>query len=454
MRTDSPRDLALKALNSLISKPRHSGNYLENLFRINPHLDDRDRAFISQIVQGVLRWLKRIDRIISQFSHISLNKIDSHPLNILRIAVYQIFYLDRVPESAAVNEAVNQTKKRKHSRHIISFVNGLLREICRNKDKITFPDREGERSAFLSTFYSYPEWLVNKWIGEVGKDFTEKLLAAQNNLPYLNIRTNTLKVTRERLIDYLADEGIAGKALSYAPEAILLEGFKGRVTESEAFKRGLFQVQDQGAQVVSHLLNPRPGDIVLDICAGLGGKTTHLLEIMGGEGRVIALDINRTRLVNLLNNARRLGIAGVMPVTADASISLESVFRNKFKTVLVDAPCSGLGVISRHPDGKWNRNEGDIGRLAQLQKSIINTAALLVQKGGNILYVTCTVSREENEEVVQDFLSNNRDISLIDLKETSPEWAVDLIDDQGFFRSYPHIHNMDGFFAALFMKNN
>ena len=452
MKTDSPRDLALKTLNSLLKKPRHPGDYLDNLFQNNRDLDDRDRAFIIQLVQGVIRWLLRLDWIIAQFTHIPLKNVDLQTLNILRLALYQIFYLDRVPESAAVNEAVNQTKSKKHSHHITSFVNGILRNICRNKNKITFPDRARERSAFLSTFYSYPKWLVNRWIREYDNDFTENLLSAQNNPPLLNIRTNTLKTSRDKLIEYLAEEGVVGRALPHAPEAILLERLRGKVTELDAFKKGMFQVQDQGAQVVSHLLNPSSGDIILDTCAGFGGKSTHLLELMGGKGKVIALDINRVRLINLVNNARRLGFINIRPVLADASISLESMFRRKFNEVLVDAPCSGLGVISRHPDGKWNRDESDIGRLAILQKSILNRAASVAQKGGKILYVTCTLSKEENEEVVQDLLDKNKDVSLKNLKESVPDWADDLIDDQGFFRSYPHIHYMDGFFAALFIK--
>ncbi|MFC1534423.1 16S rRNA (cytosine(967)-C(5))-methyltransferase RsmB [Thermodesulfobacteriota bacterium] len=442
----------MKTLNRLVRKPQYSGNYLDNLFQRNPYLNERDRAFISQLVQGVLRWRLRLDWVIGQFADLPLKKINIPILNILRLALYQVFFLDRVPESAAVNEAVNQAKDNKSTRHGTSFVNGILRNICRRKDEITFPDRDRDRLGYLAAYYSHPEWLVEKWIKELGDKHTEELLYAQNVFPDLNIRTNTLKISRDTLIEYLAEDGITGRPTPYTPEGVLLEGFRGKVDELASFKKGLFQIQDQAAQITSHLLAPQPGDKVLDICAGLGGKTTHMVELMGGKGQVLALDINVGRLISLNCNSRRLGIEALPSVVADASTSLSFLLRCKFDRIMVDAPCSGLGVISRHPDNKWNRDVNDIKRLALLQKIVMNEAASIIQKGGRILYVTCTISRDENEDVVNDFLDNHRDISHENLKEHVPEWGLDLIDDQGFLKTFPHIHHMDGFFAALFTK--
>ena len=454
MKIKSPRDLALEALNRLGNRTRDPADYhLDHLFQSNPHLDDRDRAFISQLVQGVSRWRLRLDWVIGQFADLPIKKIDLSILNILRLALYQIFFLDRIPESAAVNEAVNQAKSNKNPPYVISFVNGILRNICRHKEIIAFPDRDLNKIGYLSTFYSYPPWLVEKWTGELGLEFAEDLLSAQNSIPRLNIRANTLKISRDKLIAYLADEGVKGKPLHYAPEGILLEGFKGRVTELKAFKNGLIQVQDQAAMIISHLIAPQQGDILLDICAGFGGKSTHMAALMGGKGYVLALDINRGRLINLKHNSRRLGIANIQPIVADASKPLSTLLNYKFDKVMVDAPCSGLGVISRHPDIKWSRDEKDIRRLSFLQKTVMNETASVVKKGGRILFVTCTVSSQENEEVVNDFLDRNSDMSLENLKKHVPDWGLDLIDDQGFFKSFPHIHHMDGFFAALFRKN-
>ncbi len=451
MKTETPRDLALMVLNRLPHKSILAGNALDDVFRRSSHLNERDRAFVSHLVQGVLRWRLRLDWIVGEAADFSIKKITPHVLNILRIALYQIFFLDRVPESAAVNEAVKQAKGGS-ARHVVSFVNGLLRNICREKDNITFPDRDTDPVLHLSVFYSYPEWLVKKWLRELGAEFTENLLSAGNRLPANTIRTNALKTNRGKLIKRLAEEGISGKPTSYSPDGVLLEDHRGRVDELISFGNGLFQVQDQGAQITSHLLAPKPGEAILDVCTGLGGKATHLAELMGGRGPVIALDINRRRLINLGRNSRRLGIGNISPVAADASGSLSSLFPFGFDKIMVDAPCSGLGVISRHPDGKWNREEGDIRRLALLQKGILNEALSLLRNRGKLLYVTCTISREENEDVVNSSLAKNRDISLENIRDHVPEWGLDLVDDQGFLKTFPHIHNMDGFFSALFTK--
>lgn len=438
-------------LNGQVNRPRLIDDTQENLFKEH-HLDERDRAFVSNLVQGVLRWRLRLDWVIGQFSTVPLKKIDETVLNILRTALYQILFLDKVPESAAVNEAVNLAKSEKLPRHIISFVNGLLRTVCRQKGDIKFPDREKDKLRRLSIFYSYPQWLVNKWAKESGENFAEALLRAQNNFPDLNIRANTLRISRDGLIEAFSRDSIHSKPTAHSPDGLLLEGSRGRVDSLNAFKKGLFQVQDQTAQIVSRLLQVKPDDEVLDICSGLGGKATHLAELMGGKGRVICVDKDRSKLIKAMENAERLGIDNLTPVAGDA-LQLSSLFGRKFSRVMLDAPCSGLGVISRHPDIKWNRRAEDIPRLAATQKALINAAAAVLRKGGELLYVVCTISREENEEVVRDFLETNSDISLVNLKDRVPEWCFNLIDDKGFYKTYPHVHNMDGFFAALFKKD-
>jgi 16S rRNA (cytosine967-C5)-methyltransferase len=451
MKTDKPRKLALMMLNGQVHRPRYIDDVYDDPFK-DFHLDERDRAFVMNLVQGVLRWRLRLDRVIEQFSAFPLKKIDETVLNILRTALYQILFLDKVPESAAVNEAVNLAKSEKLPRHIISFINGLLRTVCRQKGDIKFPDREKDRIQYLSVFYSFPKWLVDKWARESADDFTEALLRAQNNFPDLNIRANTIRISREGLIETFKRDGIHSRPTAYSPDGLVLEGFRGKVDSLDAFKKGLFQVQDQAAQIVSRLLPVRPEDEVLDICSGLGGKATHLAERMGGKGRVICVDNDRSKLIKAMENAERLGIDNLTPVAGDA-LRLSSLFENKFSRIMLDAPCSGLGVISRHPDIKWNRKAEDIPRLAAMQKALINAAAAVLRKDGELLYVVCAISRQENEEVVKDFLGRNSDVSLVNLKDRVPEWCFNLIDDKGFYKTYPHVHNMDGFFAALFRKD-
>lgn len=450
MKTDRPRAFALDILNRRIDGSLHRDR--DDLY-IDTLLDERDRAFVNNLVQGVTRLRLRLDWTIEQLSAVPLRKIDKDIMNVLRMALYQIFFLDRVPESAAVNEAVNLVKAARMPRHIISFVNGLLRTACRRRHDMEFPDRERDRAWYLSVFYSYPMWLVDKWTEELGEDDAEALLAAQNDFSDINIRANTLRIGRDALVDSLAREGIKARPLDRSPQGIILEGYRGRVDALDAFKGGLFQVQDQAAQIVSHLLSVCPGDRVLDICAGFGGKSSHLAELMGGKGQITALDNNKARLMKLAENAERLGIDNIMPVAGDALQPMSSLFKGGFNRVILDAPCSGLGVISRHPDIKWNRIRADIPRLAAMQGNFLDSAASVVENGGELLYVVCTISREENEEVVKGFLERNRGFTLVDLRERAPEWCVDLIDDKGFYRTWPHIHGMDGFFAALFRKD-
>ncbi len=245
---------------------------------------------------------------------------------------------------------------------------------------------------------------------------------------------------------------MAAGPTNHSPDGLRLEGLKGGVVLLEAFKKGLFQVQGEAPQICSHLLNPASGDSVLDLCAGLGGKSTHLAELMGGKGRVVSLDISHDRLVMLLDSVRRLEINGIHPVVANANSSLGSLMKGRFDKILVDAPCSGLGIISKHPDGKWSRDEDDIKRLSILQERILNRAVPLIKSRGTMLYVTCTVSREENERVVSKLLTKNPGIILENLKDHAPDWAMEFIDNQGFFKTLPHVHGMDGFFAALFRK--
>ena len=452
IKKDKPRELALKTLIKLDKTDSYAGNYLEDIFKSNQGFDDRDRAFISTLIQGVLRWKLRLDWIIGQFSKTPVRKIDPEILNTLRLAVYQILFLDRVPESAAVDIAVEQVKARKGHHHIVSFVNGVLRNICRNKTGINFPLRSRTPSKYLSSYYSFPLWLAERCLDELGMDSAEKLFEAQNSFPSLNIRVNRLKTDRDKLIKILADEGKEGIPAEYAPDCIILKNFSGRIERLSSFKKGLFQVQDQAAQIVSWLLNPIPGEDILDVCAGLGGKSTHLMELMEGRGTVTALDTDKKRLDGLKESARRLGISGIKTVAADASRPFLTVLKQTYDRVLIDAPCSGLGTIGRHPDIKWNRTEPDIKRISRLQRKILENSAEAVKRGGVVLYAVCTYTREENRTVIDNFLARTNGFSIVDLKEQIPEWGTNLIDNDGFFRSYPHKHYMDGFFAALLKK--
>jgi 16S rRNA (cytosine967-C5)-methyltransferase len=403
------------------------------------------------IVQGVIRWRGRLDWVIRQTASFPMKKISPQVLNILRIGVYQILFMDRVPDSAAVNEAVNLAKK-SGPRHAVASVNGILRSICRNRGRVAFPDPEKDYETYLSVTQSYPLWLTRMWIHELGLTEIEPLMSSQNRIPGLCVRANRLKRSREEVIQILQKEGVTGQPTRFSPEGVRLDGLRGPVDGLEAFQKGYFQVQDEAAQIVSQFLRPQPGDTILDLCAGYGGKSTHLAELMDGKGTVLALDNSVRRLLSLGRNAHRLGIRILRPLAADASGDLASLFKDCINKILVDAPCSGLGVLARHPDGKWRREERDIQRLSGLQGKILERAWGVLAPGGWILYVTCTLSRRENQGVVKDFLSRYPDMSLLDLGKHGPDWAQDLMNPDGTFQSLPNRHGMDGFFAALMEK--
>ncbi|MFP3912579.1 MAG: 16S rRNA (cytosine(967)-C(5))-methyltransferase RsmB [Desulfobacteraceae bacterium] len=445
------RDLALLLLNQAEEGPDRKLNSLHAALNRHVELSERDRAFVVHLVQGVYRWRIRLDWVIRQVLRFPFRQMEVPVLNLIRLALYQIFFMDRVPESAAVNEAVKQAK-RTGPRHVAGVVNGVLRNVCRNKHGIALPEREQDPEQYLSVKYSYPLWLVNQWNREMGARETERLLEAGNAIPSLTVRTHTLKCSRQELLPCLRAEGVEGRPARFSPEGIAIDHLTGPIHRLRAFQQGWFQVQGEAAQVCSHLLAPRPGEAVLDVCAGLGGKSTHLACLMKDQGPVVAVDSQPRRLVRLFKNTARLGVKSVLPVAADAAAPLPLGLHASFDRILIDAPCSGLGVISKHPDIKVFRTENDIRRLSDLQGTMVDCAVPLLKPGGKMLYVTCTLSRAENEEVVEACLARHPRLTLENGAEHIPEWGRRLIDAQGYLRTLPHRHHMEGFFAALFAR--
>lgn len=447
----NPRDLALQVLNKLDHHSGHPEYSLERATQGGIRGSVRDRAFAVHLVQGVLRWRLRLDWILQQTLRFPFNDIQPDVLNVLRLALYQIFFLDRVPDSAAVNEAVKQIKRMAAS-HVVRSVNGILRQVCREKGTISFPDRSAGPLQHLSIGHSYPEWLVRKWLREMGEADAERLLIAGNRIPLLVVRTNTLRIDRARLIVSLKKDGVSAIPATFSPEGLILADMKGPVDRLSSFQSGLFQVQGEAAQVCSHLLSPEPGETILDVCSGLGGKSTHMAQLMEDRGVIVGIDRNRKKLLKLAENSRRLGIQAVKPLAGDVEQDLQGLLKSSFDRIMVDGPCSALGVISKHPDVKWNREEKDLTRLGKLQERILNSALPLLRAGGKMLYVTCTLSREENEGVVEAFLRKNSGVGLVNLRNSVPACAQDLVEEAGFMKSLPHVHGTDGFFGALFEK--
>lgn len=447
MSTTNPRSAAFEIL-LRIDKERSYADILIDRELSSGFLQGPDRGLLTELVYGVLRRQGTLDYIINRFSKQKSERLERSVLVLLRIGLYQIFYLDRVPVSAAVNETVKLAKVL--APRASGFVNAVLRSADRERDDIAYPDKENDPVGYLSTFYSHPSWLVAGWIGQLGFAEAESLAKAMAEPPPLTIRTNTLKTSREELMERLASEGVQCEATRFSPLGVRIIT-AGSVARLQSFRDGLFTVQDESSQLAVMFLSPEPGEKVLDACAAPGGKATHMAQLMGNSGEIIACDVIGRKLRLIGENAARLGISCIKTVPLDTARPLNSIKDASFQKILLDAPCSGLGVIRRNPEGKWWKTAADVAELVRGQKTILENLAGNLKRGGILLYATCSTTREENEAVIDDFLSRHADFVLEDLRILFPAYS-ELFTEQGCFRGWPHRQGMDGFFAARLKK--
>lgn len=438
---DRPRESALRILRNV-----ELGEFATpQIDRSRTDFKFIDRAFLLELVYGVLRNRSYLDYCLNLFSEKSIDKTDGWTRNILRLGAYQLLFLDKVPSSAAVNTSVELAKRKGRKP---CYVNALLRSLERSRGTIG-PPSEKDTARRLSILYSHPEWLVRRWLARYGMDATENLLRSNNVPAPLTIRTNTLKTTREGLKASLEAEGAVVKETVYSPVGLEIISCRG-ITSLSAYKNGWFVVQDEAAQIISLILDPKMGESVLDACAAPGGKTTHIAELMKNTGRIIALDADVNKTEKIKENSIRLGLSIITPVIGDAA----AYNTGEFDRILVDAPCSGLGVLRRHPDGRWIKKEESIALHRRLQTMILDNCAGLLRPGGVLVYSTCTTEPEENEDVIKAFLERMSGVfCLEDPSRYLPAPAAELVDSSGFFRTFPTVTSMDGFFAARLVKN-
>ncbi len=417
--------------------------YLEQSRR---DFEARDSAFILELVYGTLRNRALLDWILNRFSAQPVEQTDRWTRNILRLGAYQIAFLDRTPVSAAVNTSVELAKQYGKKP---GYVNALLRNLERSRGSFTYPGPD-DKALQLAVLYSHPEWLVRRWIQRFGAETTEDFLLVNNSPAPLIIRTNTLRTTRDELKASLGSEGVMAVETTYSPvglEIISGSGMHGLLS----FQKGWFMVQDQAAQLISLMLAPQPGEALLDACAAPGGKAAHLAEIMQDRGTLVALDADAGRIERIHENAQRLGISIIKAVQGDAARYAEG----RFDRILIDAPCSGLGVLRRHPDGRWNKSLRTINDRRTLQKQILKNCAGMLRPGGAMVYATCTTEPEENEGVVADFMNTmSKEFLIDDPRPYLPPAAASLIGNDGFFRTFPREPAMDGFFGVRMIKRS
>ncbi|MGB9866766.1 MAG: 16S rRNA (cytosine(967)-C(5))-methyltransferase RsmB [Bacillota bacterium] len=443
----SGRQLALVVLNRVLEGGAFADIALTQALS-HSSLPRLERSLATELVYGCLRRLNTLDFVLQ--ARLSRHLADLPPSirNVLRLGAYQLLFM-RVPAYAGVNECVELAKRMGH-RGTAALVNGVLRRLAREAGSIHLLwDQQDDPIRRLSLETSVPEWVCKLWTDYLGHEAGRQLCCAISERPPLNVRANTLKTERGSLKRALESEGIRCVECSMAPEGLTVEE-DGEVCSTSAFQQGLFYVQDEASMLVSHAVRPEPGTTVVDLCAGPGGKTTHMAALMGNEGRLIAFEINKGRLDMVVELCKRLGVGICEPHLGDAR-NLAQQFRATAHSVLVDAPCSGLGVLRRRVDLKWRMSPDRIEGLVQLQRQLLVAGAECVRPGGALVYSTCTVNPAENEGMVDWFLKLDNRFVLEDLSQVL-DWLPESAFFRGFLRLLPSVHGTDGFFVARMVR--
>ncbi|MCP9464082.1 MAG: 16S rRNA (cytosine(967)-C(5))-methyltransferase RsmB [Nitrospira sp.] len=441
-------------------------------------VDARDRALAMELIYGVLRRLEFLDWRLAALLNKPLSRLPVAVQMTIRMGAYQLLFLDRIPASAAVNESVRLAKwyAPQWGHDWSGLVNAVLRNLLRRPEPPR-PAINQDPAGALSVLYSVPLWLCRRWIDRLGPEKAEQVCEAAGSLPPLTLRVNRLRLTRDQFLDRCHHHGIEAMPTVFSPVGVLLLPGGGSVTAIPGFADGDFYVEDEAAQLIPLLLAPQPGELVLDACAAPGGKTTHMAELMGNRGHIVAVDRKRARLKLLQNNCRRLGITNVIPLLADARKSREAIrlFRCPVEgksyaipgegpssatsdarfapdglvdRILLDAPCSGLGVLRRHPEIKCRMNPARLARHRWLQGEILESVASVLRPGGVLVYSTCSTEQEETEEVIERFCRHHAGWIRESVEPWLPPSALSFVTAQGAFSTMGNGVGMDGFYAV------
>ena len=440
---DIAREIALKTLYKIEKEEAYSNIALDQIIKENKNkINDRDIGFISEIVYGVTSWKLTLDEIIKKYSNIRLKKISPWILNILRMGIYQIVFLDKVPKSAAVNESVNLAKRYGHKASS-NFVNAILRKVDKKDyNELSEINNPIER---ISKTTSMPVWMIEELLKENDIEKVEEICKASNIKPKVTIRVNKLKTNKETLKKLLEDRNIIVHEAKLE-NFLILEKAK-NIEQLDLFKEGYFTVQDEGAGFIAEIVDPKPDEVVLDACSSPGGKTTYMAELMKDKGKIIAWDLHPHRVKLVEENANRLGIHMIKAECQDATVYKEE-YKEKFDKILLDVPCLGIGVLKRKPDIKWKRKQEDILEITQIQQEILQTCSKYLKSNGQMIYSTCSIFHEENDKVVEKFLEKNGDFTYA--KMEIPE-ITDSVKNSHKIQLYQG-EETDGFFICKLQK--
>lgn len=441
MLPDNPREAALRILYEVDARGVFSDRLLDGA-HARTEWDPRDQALLHELVKGTLRWRGRIDAILDPLVHIGIAQVQPWVRNVLRMGAYQILFLDRIPAHAAVDESVKLANQYGHP-GTAGLANSVLRRLVDEKDSIVLP--AGDDAESLSAWGSHPLWMVERWLARFGPAATRALMTANNRHVPVGLRVNLLRGTRDELVARLTTEGVEARLADLSPDLVWVDAHHapGRLA---AFKQGYCTVQDESEALVGRLVAPQPHERLLDLCAAPGGKSTHLAELMGDEGEVWAMERAPERVQALENTIARLGAHAIHVVQGDGR---NYAFPMPFDRVLVDAPCSGLGVLGRRADARWRKTPDTLREMPPIQLDLLMAAGTRLRPGGVLVYSVCSFEPEETTMVVDRFLRMNPAFVL----ETASGLLPDaVVDEDGFMSVLPHVHGCDGAFAARFRK--
>jgi 16S rRNA (cytosine967-C5)-methyltransferase len=454
MTPERPAPARLVAYQALRAVTRGQVTLPDALVPVRRHLEDeRDRALAAEIAAGTLRWLAELDAVIAACADRPAPRLDPEVLDILRLSAYQLLHLERVPARAVVDDAV-ELARTAGKRSAAGLVNAVLRRIDRERDRLPLPPRPSLADAaaaadYLSVTLSHPRWLAERWLARLGFEAAEAWERFNNAPAPLTLRANTLTTDRDRLAAHLVILGVETAPTLYAPQGLRV--VRGNPLATPAAAEGLFFVQDEASQLVALAVGARGGERVLDACASPGGKTISMAGAMADRGLVVASDLRPRRVALLRDTVARSGARSVRVLRLDASAPLP--FGPVFDRVLVDAPCSGLGTIRRDPEIRWRRTEADLADLAAKQRALLEEASTVVRPGGRLVYSTCSSEPQENEDVVAAWLADHPDFESRSVGDEPGSLLLPtLVDRAGCLRTSPHVHGLEAFFAAAFVR--
>lgn len=444
------RELSLQMLMEILEEGKYSNTVILNTLRNYQYLEKQDRAFLTRLTEGVIERLIELDYVIDAFSKVKVKKQKPVIRNILRMGVYQIKYMSQVPARAACNEAVKLANKKGFSQ-LKGFVNGVLRNIARNIENISYPDRKTDSVEYFSVIYSMPEWIVSLWLHSYGEEITEKMLIASLEEKKTTIRCNSQNGKKEDLKKRLEIKGVIVEDGVYAKEALKISNYN-YIDKLPGFYEGDFSVQDESSMMVGIVSGVKENAYVIDVCAAPGGKSLHISELMNGTGNISARDISENKIEIINENVERLHAENIKTKVWNAE-KTDTEWVDKADLVIADLPCSGLGVLGKKNDIKYKTSEKSIEELSQLQKKILTTVSSYVKRGGVLMYSTCTVNLEENDKNVRWFLENyGEEFEPVSLNEYLPKKLQCEQAEKGYLQLFPGVHHTDGFFLAKFRR--